>query len=217
MKAVLIGAGHGTRLGRLTEAIPKLLVDVRGKTVLDWQLEYLRQRGVDEVLLNVHAHAAQVFAAAHARRGVSPALTLYPEAELLGTAGALLPMRQELREGFLILYADVLTDFPLPNRSPHAPAIVSLVCQWTYSTAGKGEVVIDGKGGFRFAEKAGSHPGIVWTGLAYAQPALLDYIEPGDDFGYDVWPRLCRANLLSITQSAARFVDVGTPEGLLAW
>ena len=60
MKAFLLAAGHGTRLRPITDTLPKCLVPIRGTPLLSIWLELCKQFGIDEVLINIHAHAAIV-------------------------------------------------------------------------------------------------------------------------------------------------------------
>lgn len=60
MKAFLLAAGHGTRLRPLTDSVPKCLLPVRGVPILQIWLEICRRLGVDQVLVNLHAHANAV-------------------------------------------------------------------------------------------------------------------------------------------------------------
>src|SRR2546427_13250901 len=60
VKAFLLAAGHGTRLRPLTDKIPKCLLLVRGKPMLQIWLELFHRFDIDEVLVNIHAHAEMV-------------------------------------------------------------------------------------------------------------------------------------------------------------
>src|SRR5438309_6588544 len=60
MKAFLLAAGRGTRLRPLTDNIPKCLLPIRGIPLLEIWLELCRNAGIKELLINIHAHAAQV-------------------------------------------------------------------------------------------------------------------------------------------------------------
>ena len=54
MKAFLLAAGLGTRLRPITDTIPKCLVEINGKPLLQWWLELFEKYGVNEVLINTH-------------------------------------------------------------------------------------------------------------------------------------------------------------------
>jgi len=88
LKAFLLAAGHGTRLRPITDAIPKCLVPIRGVPLLAIWLRLCQQFGIDDVLINVHAHAAAVqdFLRQNAN-GVQTRVVEEPE--LLGSAGTL--------------------------------------------------------------------------------------------------------------------------------
>lgn len=60
MKAMIFAAGLGTRLKPITDSIPKALLPIGGKTLLEWQLEKLRQAGIHDVVINVHHFADMI-------------------------------------------------------------------------------------------------------------------------------------------------------------
>src|SRR5512135_1832192 len=60
MKAMIFAAGRGTRLGKITEKIPKALVDINGKTALQLAVERCSASGFDDIIINVHHFAGLV-------------------------------------------------------------------------------------------------------------------------------------------------------------
>src|SRR5664279_6157096 len=60
MKAMIFAAGMGKRLGKITESIPKALVDINGKTVLQRAVEKCSSAGFNDIIINVHHFADQV-------------------------------------------------------------------------------------------------------------------------------------------------------------
>ena len=60
MKAMIFAAGLGTRLGKITETIPKALVDINGKTILHRAVEKCSTAGFDDIIINVHHFADMV-------------------------------------------------------------------------------------------------------------------------------------------------------------
>lgn len=234
MKAIVLAAGLGTRLGSVTRTIPKILAPVAGRPLLDLQLEYLRASGVEEVGLNLHHHADVVIA--HLRDS-APALPVRVSVEerLLGTAGALLPLRDMLTEDFVLLYGDVLTDVDLSalmTRHVSAGAFATLAVHEEPDVSAKGVVELDPMDRITaFREKPGDRArGWVNSGIYVLSPAVLDRIPPPPaDFGYDVWPRALDDGLrLQGCPVDGYLRDVGSPselqaasrdvtEGLLAW
>lgn len=114
MKAFLLAAGLGTRLHPLTEKIPKCLVPINGKPLLQIWLELCRRHGITKVLINTHHLADKIndFITEYETKAESLSVKLTYEVALLGSAGTL-SVNQEFVKGerqFFILYADNLTN-----------------------------------------------------------------------------------------------------------
>ncbi len=111
MKALLLAAGLGTRLRPITNTIPKCLVPIHGKALLNYWLDLLFQGGITRVLINTHYFADQVVACVDHSRW-REAVDLVYEDELLGTGGTLLKNRHYFgNEALLLAHADNLTRF----------------------------------------------------------------------------------------------------------
>jgi mannose-1-phosphate guanylyltransferase len=229
MKAMLLAAGRGTRLAPLSDSTPKILAPVAGRPLLACQLEYLQSSGVDEIALNVHHHAEQVLACLRDLEPQVPVRVSY-EPVLLGTAGALAPLRDFFDQPAIVLYGDVLTDADLAllmaEHVRHEPT-ATLALYRSSRTAGKGIVQIDEQTGTvqGFLEKPSHTPAdvhgepLINAGLYVVSPALLDLIGPGfSDFGQHVWPRALATGhpLRASVLDGAYVRDVGTPETLAA-
>ena len=65
MKAMIMAAGKGTRLGKITESVPKALVDINGRSILRIAVEYCSRYGFDDVIINVHHFADDVVREVH--------------------------------------------------------------------------------------------------------------------------------------------------------
>ena len=217
MKAVLLAAGRGTRLAPLTDDVPKILVDVAYRPLLEHQLRYLREQGIDEVAINIHHLGAAVteYLREAGPRTDGLLCRVYPESHLLGTAGALLPMRDFLDEPFVLLYGDVVTDLPLDAllRSVEGKT-ASIAYTETREDGGYLELAPEGWV-HRFEEK----PRRLRSAGVYAlDPRVLGYIHPGDDFGEHVLPRIVAdgARWVEPFLTDATVIDAGTHEGLAA-
>lgn len=112
MKAVVLCAGYGTRLGDLTREMPKPMLMLGGQPLLAWLLGNLRAQGFREIAINLHFKPSIIrdWFGDGERWGLK--LTYSHEEQLLGTAGALRNLRSFLddQEEFLVQYGDVLTD-----------------------------------------------------------------------------------------------------------
>ena len=220
MKAFLLAAGLGTRLRPLTDAVPKCLVDVGGRTMLDIWLDALAAAGVEEVVVNTH-HLAGLVHAHVARRSTPPAVRLSHEPVLLGSAGTLLANRAFVAgdDMFLAVNADNLTDFDLrrlvaAHRAGGRTATLSVFRAARPSECGIVDVAQGTMVGF--VEKPAKPPGDLANAGMYAfSPAVLDDIPEclPRDIGFDLLPRLVgRAGVVEL--GACFFMDVGTPAAL---
>jgi mannose-1-phosphate guanylyltransferase len=222
MRAVLLAAGLGTRLAPLTDSIPKILAPLGGRPLLEHQLAYLEQGGVTEVAINVHHHAEEVIRFLDsAETGL--AVRVSHEPRLLGTAGALLPLRDFLTEPFLVLYGDVVTDLDLGDfmeRHLRLAGVATLTYYRSAETAGKGLVSLDGDGRVTsFAEKPEtSDSSYVSAGLYALSPEALAFVRPDrPDFGHDVWPAMLAEGAAVYGYELHGYIrDVGSAEALEA-
>jgi NDP-sugar pyrophosphorylase family protein len=223
MKAMILAAGRGTRLGALGEATPKVLVEIDGRPLLERQLHYLEQNGVDQVVVNAHHHAAQIVLFAQEYSG-SVELICVLEERLLGTAGGVRNALDHLRPGpFVVLYGDVLVDAsisPMLELHRRTAASATLAVHEARSSEGKGVVEVDGHDRIRrFTEKGAQAEGpvLINSGLYVLEPDLVATLPPGVecDFGKDVFPAALESGLtLSAARLAEPVIDIGTPEGL---
>jgi MurNAc alpha-1-phosphate uridylyltransferase len=102
---MVLAAGLGTRLRPLTETIPKPLVELEGRTLLDHAIDRLALAGVERVVVNVH-YKADMIAAQLARRS-HPWIEISQEAELLDTGGGVAQALPLLDDAFFVLNSDV--------------------------------------------------------------------------------------------------------------
>ena len=109
MKAVILAGGLGTRLRPFTEIIPKPLLPIGEKSVLEIQIESLKRNGFDEIYLatNYKSEYIENFFGNGSRYGIK--LIISKEEKRLGTVGPLTLLRDELNEPFLVMNGDILT------------------------------------------------------------------------------------------------------------
>ena len=109
MKAIILSAGQGSRLGHLVDDRPKCLIDFNGRSLLDRQLDTLEANGVHEVLVVTGFHDELVNQAI-ARRGAGPAVrTIFnPFYKVADNTGSLYMAREELSGDCLVWNGDTL-------------------------------------------------------------------------------------------------------------
>lgn len=115
MKAVILAGGLGTRLKPFTEVIPKPLLPIGEKAVLEIQIEHLKKHGFEEIFLatNYKSDYIENFFGDGSRYGVK--LTISREETPLGTVGPLSLLKSELTEPFVVMNGDVLSNINFTN------------------------------------------------------------------------------------------------------
>jgi mannose-1-phosphate guanylyltransferase len=222
MKAFILAAGHGTRLKPLTDTIPKCLVPIRGVPMLDIWLEMCARAGVEEIFLNLHAHADVVRAAIDRRVG-GPKVILSEERQLLGSAGTLMENRDWIggEKEFWVFYADVLTNLDLTrmlefHRSYNEAATIGVYRVPDPKRCGI--AVFDGEYRIRdFVEKP-QHPASDWafSGVLIGTQELLNTIpkDTPSDIGFHVLPKL--VGRMRAYPIAEYLIDIGTMDNYKA-
>jgi NDP-sugar pyrophosphorylase family protein len=221
LKAVLLAAGHGRRLLPLTRTVPKILVDIAGRTLLDRQLEYLARNGVTRVIVTTH-HLGESVASALRTGRLPVEARVSHEPSLSGTAGALRALAPELTSTFVVLYGDVLTtaDLGAMARLHHRRrGAATIACYRERATADKGILRLGDRGRVTSFVEKGRTPGEpAWinAGLYILEPDVLRFIMgPSPDFGHDVFPLMLREGCALWGHPVeGHVIDVGTPERL---
>ncbi len=117
MKAIILSAGQGSRLGHLTDDRPKCLIEFGGKSLLDWQLDTLAANGVDDVVV-VTGFRDDKIAASLAQRNGGPTVrtTFNPFFKVADNLGSLYMVRAELTGDCLVWNGDTLVSNALMAR-----------------------------------------------------------------------------------------------------
>jgi len=138
MKAMILAAGLGTRLRPLTDTVPKALVELNGRTLLEITIARLKSFGVTEIIVNVHHHAEKIAAFLKSKNNFAIRIELSREDDLLlDTGGGLKKAAWFFQEGnsdepFLLHNVDVLTTIDLRqmlDAHKNASAIATLAVQ----------------------------------------------------------------------------------------
>jgi NDP-sugar pyrophosphorylase family protein len=200
MNALLLAAGVGSRLRPYTDDRPKPMLPVGGRPILGYNLAMLAAAGFRDVAINVHHLPGVVrdYVGDGAAWGLR--VRYSEEPQLLGTAGALDPLRDAFAQGtFAVVFGDNLNDLDLAemlrrHRASGAVATVALAERDDVTQSGVAELDADDRI-VRFVEKP--RPGEsasrwINAGVVVAEPALLELVPRGEasDLGRDVLPVL---------------------------
>ena len=186
MRALLLAAGLGTRLRPLTHYLPKCLVPIHGKPLLDYWLENILDNSVgsvDSVVINTHHLARQV--ENHLRSSKwRKRVTIVREETLLGTGGTIVKNRRLFQdEPFLVVHADNLTIFDMHEFARcHAERKsnikITMMVFETDAPQSCGIVELDMDGVVQaFHEKVVNPPGNLANGAVYIfDPEVIDWM-----------------------------------------
>ena len=199
MQAVIMAGGEGARLRPLTTDLPKPMVPVVNRPIMHHILNLLQRQGVTEAFATLHYLADEV--ESYFRDGSEFGVSLdYSVEDIpLGTAGSVRRLLGRLRDTFLIISGDALTDFELlPAFAFHRSrgAAATLILTRVANPLEYGVVITDGEGRVqRFLEKPS--PGEVFsdtvnTGIYILEPRVLERVSTSRpvDFSKDLFPVL---------------------------
>ena len=219
MQAIILCGGLATRLGAAAKTVPKVLLEIAGKTVLAWQIQLLKAAGVTEVVLaSGHLHDVLYARVGESYAGVS--IRYAKEEQRLGTGGAIQnAMKQVDTSPFFVLNGDILlAGFSLRkmlDRFHHGMAGV-LLSVHVPDIRAYGEIVSDGDGKIlAFREKQPVHrAGYINGGVYLFDRSIAEAFPKGQknfSMEREVFPSV--SDLYTL-QTDADWIDIGVPERL---
>ncbi|WP_017303985.1 sugar phosphate nucleotidyltransferase [Spirulina subsalsa] len=217
MKAMILAAGKGTRVRPITYTIPKPLIPILQKPVMEFLLELLRQHGFDQVMVNVShlANEIESYFRDGQRFGVEIAYSFEGRimdgqlvGEALGSAGGLRRIQDFspfFDDTFIVLCGDALIDLDLTeaiqwHKSKGAIATIVTKTVPKDQVSSYGVVVTDEEGRIKaFQEKPPVEEALstmINTGIYIFEPEVIDYIPSNQvfDIGGDLFPKLVESN-----------------------
>ncbi|MFE0016235.1 nucleotidyltransferase family protein [Mesorhizobium sp. NPDC059054] len=220
--AMVLAAGLGKRMRPITDTIPKPLVPVAGKTLLDWGLDSLEQVGVEKAVINVHYLPDQIVR--HVAIRDRPRIVISDESErLLDSAGGIVKALPELgSKPFYILNADTFwLDAGKPNLERLALAwdgkamdILLMLAELPSTTGHSGgtDFLIGPDG--RLSRAKGDPAGLIYAGAAISNPAIFAgaSAEPHSLNAY--FDRAIATGRLFGMVMRGHWVTVGTPDAI---
>lgn len=221
MRALLLSAGLGTRLRPRTNTIPKCLVPINGRPLIEYWLRMLRDAGVYPILVNLHYLADMVQEYIQNSEFKDIVHTVYEET-LLGTAGTLLKNRDFFdNQPLMLIHGDNLSKFDVnafveSHKKRPSGCEITMMTFWTPTPESCGVVELDEKNVVRkFYEKATNPPGRLANGAVYIlEPSIFDFLENFRmdviDFSTEVLPHYM--GKICTFQNNTYHRDIGTLE-----
>ncbi len=216
-QAALLVGGRGTRLGALTDTMPKPMAPVAGRPFLDWQIEDVARQGVERIVLLAGYKAEQIVARYDGRSVLGASVTVLVEPAPLGTAGAIRLFADRLDPAFFLMNGDTLFDVDLRDLPTHAAdAVATLALRRTAPGGRYGTVDLAPDGRVTgFLPRSPDRDGPINGGIYALDRRIVDWIAAGPvSMEADVFPRLADAGLLRGALYDGAFIDIGVPEDL---
>lgn len=225
MRALLLAAGLGTRLRPITNTVPKCLVEINGRPLLDYWIALLSTGGIVDILINLHHLPEVVRSYVRGCRHPVRIATVYEE-RLLGTGGTLLKNRDFFgAESLMLVHADNLSCFDVQafirrHETRGKDVDITMLTFNATNPEACGIVEIDDTGIVRaFHEKVKNPPGNLANGAVYVvSPPVVDFLAVLGteviDFSTEVLPHF--VGRINTFHNATYHRDIGTVESLLA-
>lgn len=226
MKTVIMAGGRGTRIAEFIGNIPKPMIPIKGKPVLEWEIECLRDQGFDDFTLTV-SHMKEAIIS-HFGDGGSFGVRIdyFIEDTPLGNAGALFRMKDKLTEDFLLLNADSVFDVDFNRFVKFHRQNGGLATLFTHPNDhpyDSGLILTDSDGAVtKWLTKEDERPqwykNCVNAGLHILSPKLLENMPdtPKIDLDRKILKPLAGTGKMFAYQSPEYVKDMGTPERLKA-
>lgn len=209
MKAMILAAGTGARLKPLTDWIPKPMISVAGKPLVEQQVLQLARVGVTEIVINIShlSDALQHYLGDGSQFGVKIFYSV--EAAPLETGGGLFNALPKLGEQpFIAINGDVFTDYPFEQLIAQQPQKAHLVLVETPSHYQTGDFALQNG----FIQPAGDKL-YTYAGIAVYNPKLFAHCQPGKFPIMSLLQPAIEQQQVSGEFFSGQWCDIGTPQG----
>lgn len=224
MQAVILAGGQGSRLKHFTTTVPKPMLLIGDKTVLEHQIILLRENGITDIIIIVNYLKESITSYFQDGKAWGLNITYFEEPEPLGTVGGIKAIEHLLTGDFLLLYGDVMMSMDLKrlisfHREKQSQG--TLVLHPNDHPYDSDLVEIDGTSRITAFHPKPHDPNryyrnLVNAGLYILSPVVLQHLEKGKkaDFGRDIFPVIFQKVRLFGYNTSEYLKDMGTPDRL---
>jgi NDP-sugar pyrophosphorylase family protein len=229
MKAMILAAGKGTRLGKITESIPKALVSLNGKSALRLAVEKCSSHGFNDIIINVHHFADMVEDEVRKLTSLGFRISVSDERDgLLETGGGLFKARDFFDENpFLVYNVDIVSDLDLtalynyhlgkrglatlavrkrPGNRFYLINNLGLIRGWRNNATG--EEILTSTDSEELSE-------IAFSSMHIIEPEIFNYMHDGKYTMTDLYLKLASTHkIYTFRDDSGYWGDIGTPESL---
>lgn len=221
MKVVIMAGGKGTRIAQVNATVPKPMIPIEGKPILEYQIETLKKQGYTDIILIVGhmGNVIQKYFGDGSAFGVQ--ISYIVEEQPLGTAGALYFLKDEIQNDFLLLNGDIIFDVDIQKFLEYhcnqrtAATILTHPNSHPYDS---GIIIADDKN--RVTNWLHKEDERLWyknrvnAGLHMFSPRIFESFHEAQkcDLDRDVLKPLIKEGELSVYDSPEYIKDMGTPD-----
>jgi len=228
MKAIIIAGGRGERLKPLTNDIPKPMLQVKGKPLLEHIINLFKKNGISDFIFALCYLPQPIieYFGDGTKFGVKIKYTFEDPNIPLGTAGSILPAKQLLSKGgtFIVTYADIIRELPIKKMINFHKASNSMATINTYKHRGgnlKSSIVFNKDNVLtsfqEFEVVQILKKGFRWSNGSFYifEQEIFNYIPENEksDFAKDIFPKIIKEHKkITVYPSLGYFLDIGTKE-----
>lgn len=222
MKTVIMAGGKGTRISSIARDIPKPMIKIDGKPVLEHEIECLRMQGFNDIIITVSHLGNIIMDYFGDGKAFGVNIEYYFEEEPLGNAGALFKIKDKLTEDFLLLNADAVFDIDFKKFVSYHKEKGGLVTLFTHPNShpyDSGLIIADENGSVlnwlaKEDERPKYYKNRVNAGLHVISPNVLDVVidTPKIDLDRQLLKPLSGTGKMFVYDSPEYVKDMGTPE-----
>jgi NDP-sugar pyrophosphorylase family protein len=217
MKAFILCGGRGERLKPITDRMPKPMVPVAGKPILEHQLDLLRKHGVTDAVLLVgwHGEAIESYFGDGGRLGMRIEYSYEDPDNRLGTAGPIRAARRFVDGTFIVMNGDIISNADIAaivafHRKAGCMGTINMIDM----PSPYGIIDLDGPYITQFREKP-VLPYKMNAGLYVLEPEVVDYMPEVGSIETDVFPKVAAmGRLCGFDSTGIYWSDVGTHKDL---
>lgn len=222
-QAIILAAGLGKRLRPLTNNLPKVMLPIGGKSLLEYHLRQFKKYGIREIFINLHHLPEKITDYFGDGSSFGVKINYNFEEEILGTAGAIPAFSDKLKSRFILIYGDILTnfdyrkliDFDLKKRG-----VATIVVRKTEHPQDSDLVVLDKKNRikkfyFKPHKKIPNEQYFGITGIYVLSKEILKFIKPGmySELDHQILPEILAKKMPLYGFLSSDYIrDIGTIE-----
>ena len=196
MKAILLCGGQGTRLRPYTYSIPKPMLPLGKRPILEYVVRNLKSHGIKEIYLTVGYLKEQIISHFGNGSKIGVKINYAEEKEEQNTAGSIIALKEKMKETFVVQMGDHLSRVNLQKMvafHKKQGGIATIAFKRQGIPLEYGVAHLDAKGHVSSFKEKPIVENLINAGIYIFEPEVFKYIKPKEDFAKNVFPRLMQS------------------------